>query len=129
MGITKNHIYTQDEIEMARLFKALAHPARIAIVKNLLIHQNLNCNDLRFYIPLAQSTISGHMKVLHEAGILATTFIGNKALYQINKVALEPIMTYLDQLAQQSDGQKYDLSRFYFRPLTYISPHHFRSHS
>jgi ArsR family transcriptional regulator len=98
MGITKNHIYTERQIELARLFKALSHPARIAVIDNLLTHENLNCNDLRSFIPLAQSTISGHLKVLFDVGVLAVSVIGSNAYYEINKIALEPMTDYLEQV-------------------------------
>jgi DNA-binding transcriptional ArsR family regulator len=128
MGITKNHIYTADEIELARLFKALAHPARIAIIKRLLTHDNLNCNDLRSYIPLAQSTISAHIKVLFDVGALAVSVVGSNAYYEINKIALEPITDYLEQVYEQVGYKvRRDKSSLYFRPLPFISQHHFRN--
>jgi ArsR family transcriptional regulator len=127
MGITKNHIYTERQIELARLFKALGHPARIAIVDNLLMHDNLNCNDLRFYIPLAQSTISEHLKVLYDVGALAVSVVRSNAYYEINKIALEPITDYLQDVFERADLKKCDKSILYFRPLPYISPHHFNN--
>jgi ArsR family transcriptional regulator len=128
MGITKNHIYTADEIELARLFKALSHPARIAIVKRLLTHDNLNCNDLRTYIPLAQSTISAHLKVLYEVGALAVSVVGSNAYYEVNKIALAPITDYMEQAYEQIDLKvRGDKPNLYFRPLPHISGFHFRS--
>jgi DNA-binding transcriptional ArsR family regulator len=130
MGITKNHIYTQRQIELARLFKALGHPARIAITDNLLMHENLNCNDLRSHIPLAQSTISAHLKVLFEVGALAVCVVGSNAYYEINKVALEPITKYLFQVFEHINCMmKCSKSPLYFRPLPHISPHHFSNHT
>jgi ArsR family transcriptional regulator len=125
MGITKNHIYTERQVELARLFKALSHPARIAIVDNLLAHDNLNCNDLRFYIPLAQSTISAHLKVLYEVGALGVQVIGSNAYYQINKVAVQPMTHYLKQVSVQADLKKLDTQFLYIRPLPSISTYHF----
>jgi ArsR family transcriptional regulator len=133
MGITKNHIYTQDQIELARLCKALGHPARIAIIDNLLMHDNLNCTDLRFYIPLAQSTLSAHLKVLYDVGALAVSVTGSNAYYEINKIALQPITDYLERVFEQADYKnassfiKSGKSALYFRPLPCISPHHFRN--
>jgi ArsR family transcriptional regulator len=135
MGITKNHIYTERQIELARLFKALGHPARIAIVDNLLTHDNLNCNDLRFHIPLAQSTISAHLKVLYDVGALAVSAVGSNAYYAVNKIALEPMTGYLEQVYEQIEHldtarpMKHDKSAIYFKPLPYISPHHFSNHT
>jgi DNA-binding transcriptional ArsR family regulator len=58
MGATKSHIHTENQVALAQLFKALAHPARVAIVENLLMYDDLNCKDLGQLIQLAQSTIS-----------------------------------------------------------------------
>lgn len=128
MGITKNHLYTQDQIELARLFKALGHPARIAIIENLLEKGDLNCNDLRSFIQLAQSTISEHMKQLHEVGVLAVKVVKRGAYYQPVKEALEQITNYLGNLFHQiNTTRKHDTQNLYVRPLQYISPHHPRN--
>jgi len=124
MGATKNHIYTPEQIELAKLFKALAHPARIAIIENLLAQGNLNCNDLRAFIELAQSTISEHIKQLHEVGVLSVEVVKSGAYYQPVKEALEQITSYLGNLFAQIDQVKRNPRNIYFRPLSYISPHH-----
>jgi len=123
MGSTKNHIYTPEQIELARLFKALAHPARIAIIENLLEEGNLNCNDLRSFIQLAQSTISEHMKQLHEVGVLSVKVMKSGSYYQPVKLALEQITGYLEHLFLRMDKVKRDENNVYFRPLRDISPH------
>jgi hypothetical protein len=51
MGATKMHLYKDHQIDMAKLCKALGHPARIAVVEKLFEEDNLNCTDLRYYIP------------------------------------------------------------------------------
>ena len=124
MGSTKNHLYTQEQIELALLFKALAHPARIAIIENLLEQGNLNCNDLRSFIQLAQSTISAHMKQLHDVGVLSVKVVKSGAYYQPVKKALEQITSYLGHLFLQIDqSSKPNSHNIYCRPLSYISPH------
>jgi len=64
MGATKREFYTEDQIQMANMFKALGHPARIAILEKLAEDENLNCTNLHTLIPLAKSTISYHLKEL-----------------------------------------------------------------
>jgi len=127
MGVTKNHIYTQEQIELARLFKALGHPARIAILENLMEHEDLNCNDLRAFIELAQSTISEHMKQLSEVGMLAVKVVRSGAYYRPVKEALEQITGYLEHLFSKIDRAKRDTLNLYSRPLRYISPHCIRN--
>lgn len=107
MGTTKYQIYTQEQIEMARLFKALAHPARLAIVENILRYDCISGKDLQFYIPLSQSTISQHLKELYVAGIIDIRADGNKSIYTIKKLALMEIVKCLNQFITQQDRQKF----------------------
>ena len=129
MGITKKSIHTQDQIEIARLFKALGHPARIAIVETLLIHKSLNCTDLKFYISLAQSTISNHLKELHEVGILSLRNDKNCAYYEVNKLVLEQISEYLSQVYKQIDKKNYNLLNNFFNPYRKIIHKNFHKNS
>lgn len=126
MGATKNHLYTQEQIELARLFKALAHPGRIAIIENLLEHENLNCNDLRSFIQLAQSTLSAHIKQLHEVGILAVKVVKAGAYYQPVLFALEQIAGYIQYISGQIDQRKENRQNLYCRPLRYVFLHQSR---
>lgn len=121
MGATKNHIYTQDQIEQARLFKALGHPARIAIIENLLEHDDLNCKGLGAYIQLAQSTISKHIKELFDAGILSVGVVANNAFYKPYKIAFEKMIDYLDQIIQKTRLVNFEELNVYVRPTPYIS--------
>ncbi len=129
MGITKKSIHSQDQIEIAKLFKALGHPARIAIVEALLIHKNLNCTDLKFYISLSQSTISTHLKELHEVGILSLRNEKNCAYYEVNKLVLEQITDYLNQVYKQIDKKNYNLINNFFNPYRKIIHKNFQNNS
>lgn len=62
--------YTQDEIRMARYAKALSHPARIAIVKLLASTDNCFCGEIVDELPIAQATVSQHLKELKESGLV-----------------------------------------------------------
>lgn len=128
MGITKNHIYTPEQIELARIFKALAHPARIAIVENLIARQGLNCNDLKSYIDLAQSTISGHIKELFEVGILNVRVVKNNAYYEVNQKVINTIPYYLKELLKLNKPEKRNMQALYGRPTAYTLPNHLRNY-
>lgn len=107
MGTTKYQAYTTEQIEMARLFKALAHPARLAIIENVLRHESLSGKDLQFYIPLSQSTISQHLKELFVAGIIDVRSDGNKSIYTIKKLALMEITKCVERFISQHDRKKF----------------------
>ena len=115
MGATKMHFYTDHQIEMARLCKALGHPARIVIVEKLIEEENLNCTDLRYFVPLAQSTISRHLKELHEAGILGFKVAGNNCYYHINREAITQVIEYLTHI-RINIRQPTDVRIVYFKP-------------
>ena len=64
MGASKSESFSVEQNEMATLFKALSHPARIAIVDYLLTVDSCICGDIVNELPLAQPTISQHLKEL-----------------------------------------------------------------
>lgn len=77
--------YTQDTEALAKFAKALAHPTRIAILKHL---ENQSCcftGDLVEIFPLAQSTISQHLKELKNAGLIQGELKSPKIKYCINQ--------------------------------------------
>ena len=73
------------DADLARLAKALGHPARVAILRHLLRHGGCICGDLVELVPLAQSTVSQHLKVLREAGLLQGEIDGPRVCYCANR--------------------------------------------
>jgi len=84
MGITKSEIYTEKQNKMATMLKALAHPARIAIIEYLINSKSCICGDLVEELGLAQATISQHLKELKTAGIIKGTVEGTSVCYCID---------------------------------------------
>ncbi len=84
MGITKTEVFNLEQNELAEFAKALAHPARIAILQYLIKHQTCICGDLVNVLPLSQSTISQHLKELRRIGIIRGNIEGPKICYCIN---------------------------------------------
>ena len=85
MGITKTEIFTKQQNELALLLKAMAHPARIAILQQIIKEQACICNDLVEEIGLAQATISQHLKELKNAGIIKGNVEGTSMCYCIDE--------------------------------------------
>jgi len=85
MGITKTEGFSELQQKRALIFKALGHPARIAIVEMLLKRQSCICNDMVEELPLAQPTISQHLKSLKEVGIIQGEIEGTSICYCINE--------------------------------------------
>ena len=84
MGVTRTDLYTNEQNEMAVAAKALAHPARIAIINCLLKANACITGDLVLEIGLAQATISQHLRELKEIGIIQGSIEGASVSYCIN---------------------------------------------
>jgi predicted transcriptional regulator len=84
MGLTKAEIFTDKQNKLAQMMKALAHPARIAIIQYLIKTQGYVCGDLVEELGLAQATISQHLKELKNAGLIQGTIEGTSVCYCID---------------------------------------------
>ena len=91
MGITKTSGFTELQNRRAVVFKALGHPARIAIIEMLLKRQACICNDMVEELPLSQSTISQHLRELKDVGIIKGEIEGTSICYCINEVVWKEI--------------------------------------
>ncbi|MBL7699802.1 MAG: winged helix-turn-helix transcriptional regulator [Chitinophagaceae bacterium] len=84
MGLTKTEIFNEKQNRLAQMMKALAHPARIAIIQHLLKSQACICGDLVDELGLAQATISQHLKELKNVGLIQGTIEGTSVCYCID---------------------------------------------
>lgn len=84
MGATKSDLFTKQQNEIANMAKALAHPARIAILQYLVRKNACVCGDLVEELGLAQATTSQHLKELKTAGIIQGSIEGVSVCYCIN---------------------------------------------
>jgi DNA-binding transcriptional ArsR family regulator len=84
VGISKTAHFTIEQIELSALAKALAHPARIAILQYLLKKDSCICGDIVDALPLAQSTVSQHLKELKKVGLLKGDIEGTSVCYCID---------------------------------------------
>ena len=84
MGATKTDLFTKQQNEIANMAKAIAHPARIAILQYLVKKNACVCGDLVEELGLAQATTSQHLKELKNAGIIQGSIEGVSVCYCIN---------------------------------------------
>lgn len=77
-----------DDKEFARVARALAHPARVAIVRRLAVCDECVAAEIFDEIDLAQSTVSEHLRVLREAEVVRSSAQGNRTYYCINTTTL-----------------------------------------
>ena len=89
MAFNKKEEFTHKEQELALFAKAMSHPARIAILKVLARRNECICGDIVEELPLAQSTVSQHLKELKAAGLIEGSIDGPRSCYCINWKAFE----------------------------------------
>ncbi len=98
MGTSKSEQFTIRENKIAGYARALAHPARIAILDLLIKKQSCICGDIVEELPLSQSTVSQHLKELKEAGLIKGEIEGVKVCYCIDEKEWEQAKKYLTKL-------------------------------
>ena len=103
MAAKKSESFEAEDVKLAGFAKALAHPARIAIMKKLAEENVCLCGELVDVIPLAQATVSQHLKELKKAGLVQGTIDGVKSCYCINPKALEGFDKLLSKLFKKLD--------------------------
>ncbi|MBK7571629.1 MAG: winged helix-turn-helix transcriptional regulator [Bacteroidetes bacterium] len=84
MAIHKRDQFTQKENHLADFANAISHPARVAILKEIARKESCICGEIVEVLPLAQSTVSQHLKELLKAGLITGTVEGPKSCYCIN---------------------------------------------
>ena len=101
MGASKSESFSVEHNEMATLFKALSHPARIAIVDYLLKVDTCICGDIVNELPLAQPTVSQHLAALKNANIIKGTIEGTAICYCINSDTIAKIVSHFGSITTQ----------------------------
>jgi DNA-binding transcriptional ArsR family regulator len=106
MGASKTEQFTDQQNELAILAKALGHPARIAIIEYLLKVDTCICGDIVNELPLAQPTVSQHLKELKNAGLIKGNFEGASICYCINESGFEKIKGFFQDVAMHLEKSK-----------------------
>jgi len=106
MGTTKTENFTEKQNEMAIIAKALGHPARIAILEYLIQVDTCICGDIVNELPLAQATVSQHLKELKNAGLIKGNIEGNTICYCIDENTLKKLQLYFDGFAEKINAKK-----------------------
>lgn len=106
MGITKSTEFTAKENQLAKVAKAIGHPARIAILNLLANKQSCICGDIVDELPLSQSTVSQHLKELKDAGLITGEISGAKVCYCIDPKEWKAAQTILNQMFDKYKGTK-----------------------
>ncbi|MBS1951644.1 MAG: Transcriptional regulator, ArsR family [Cytophagales bacterium] len=106
MGATKTDHFTAKQNAIATLIKSLGHPARVAIIEYLLKVDTCICGDIVNELPLAQPTVSQHLKELKNAGLIKGNIDGNAICYCIDEKAIEKLQSYFAGISSKLAKQK-----------------------
>lgn len=106
MGATKTDHFTEEQNELSVLAKALGHPARIAIIEYLIKVDTCICGDIVKELPLAQPTVSQHLKELKNAGLIKGSIEGTAICYCINEAGFEKIKGFFQHVITSVDCKK-----------------------
>ncbi|MCH8546130.1 MAG: metalloregulator ArsR/SmtB family transcription factor [Cryomorphaceae bacterium] len=104
MGATKTDHFTDKQNAIAILLKALAHPARVAIIEHLLKVKSCICGDIVKELPLAQPTVSQHLRELKNAGIIKGNIEGNAVCYCIDEKTIDKLQFYFANILIESSN-------------------------
>jgi ArsR family transcriptional regulator len=88
MSTAADSAFETDPTQLAPRLKALAHPARLSIIEILAEHNECICGEIVDDLPLAQSTVSQHLKALKEVGLVQGTVDGPRTCYCLDPDAI-----------------------------------------
>jgi DNA-binding transcriptional ArsR family regulator len=101
MGISKTDNYTFEQLELSKLAKVLGHPARIAILEFLIQKKKCICGDIVDELPLAQPTVSQHLKEMKAVGLIKGNIEGNSICYCIDEKVLQMLLIYIQNISEK----------------------------
>jgi ArsR family transcriptional regulator, arsenate/arsenite/antimonite-responsive transcriptional repressor len=93
-----------DDTELAALAKALGHPARVRILRFLAGRSSCVCGEVVDELPLAQSTVSEHLRVLKQAGLVRGDIDPPRVCYCVEPSALARLISLVESLSSLSPG-------------------------
>jgi DNA-binding transcriptional ArsR family regulator len=106
MGATNTDHYSDCQNEIARIAKALGHPARVAIIGYLVQKNACICGDIVNELPLSQPTVSQHLKELKNAGIIKGEVKGNSICYCIDEQVISCLIDSLSDILENLKNKK-----------------------
>lgn len=93
-------VYDEKDVVLASILKALAHPARLAIIRILSRKDTCVCGQIVDEMPLAQSTVSQHLKELKDVGLISGEVEGVRTCYCLNMEKIKEIKKDLMELIE-----------------------------
>jgi DNA-binding transcriptional ArsR family regulator len=102
MAYTKIEEFDYEQIATSAFAKALAHPARVAILQILMEKRQCICGDIVELLPLSQSTVSQHLKELKEAKLIQGKIDGPRVVYSLDVESWTKAKAFFDRLLKKA---------------------------
>ena len=106
MGASKSESFSIEHNQTAQLFKALSHPAKIAIIEFLLSTDSCICGDIVNQLPLSQPTVSQHLRELKNVGLIKGSIEGTAICYCIDENGFDKIKDFFVQITNHITQKK-----------------------
>ena len=106
LSMAKTELFDESLQQAAVYFKALSHPARLAIINYLIQTGTCITGDITEELPLSRTTVSQHLQELKDCNLIQGNVDGAKVNYCINAIGLEEIIIVLRNLASQLEKSK-----------------------
>lgn len=106
MAGNKKDEFQDSQRDLARFAKAFSHPARIAILQTIAEKEECICGEIVEVLPLAQSTVSQHLKELKDLDLIHGEIDGAKSCYCINWDTLESFSSSFQALMEELNQHK-----------------------
>lgn len=101
MAAPKKNEFSKNDVALAELARALAHPARIAILRVLAARRRCICGEIVDELPLSQSTVSQHLKALHAAGLIQGQIVGPATCYCLDEAGISKLQKIFPVFVRQ----------------------------
>ena len=104
MPTTRTDEFKPEDVNLANLAKAIAHPARVAILRTLAKRNACICGEIVDELPIAQATVSQHLKELKKAGLVSGTVEGPASCYCLDRGSIDRLASDLNDLFDELRG-------------------------
>ena len=106
--------FTRYQNDLSKIFKALGHPARFALIQLLIGNEKLICKELAFELKLTAASATHHLQILMESGLIGYNKVGNMTYYVVNPVLIDSTKDSLCAISEEANKQSVNFSETIF---------------
>ncbi len=107
--------FSQSLNQQSFIFKALGHPARIAIIDTIIRNEGVICKEIALDLPIAKSTLSHHLKILFDSGVIGYEKVQSVTHYRVNPLILQNTVKLVSNMAKEINAFDQNYRETYFK--------------